>query len=198
MAQVKDIIKRYNLPNTSKILDIASGAGNWAIAFKQCGFNNISAIDGDDYYASNFNKHNIEFVHSKLLPNTDRWLPWKDNTFDIILCFDFIEHIPNYDTLFKEIKRVLKQHGIVIMVTPDWKRQVDIFFDDPTHVRPFTIDSINKMFRYYNLEVLECRNFHIRKYFGITRLWKICNSLLYSGGSIICVGKKVNYTHGQI
>ena len=72
-------------------------------------------------------------------------LPFNSDTFNIVTCLDFLEHIPrinltnktNYPfiNLMNEIYRVLKPEGIFFIKVPVFD---DNFFDDPTHVNPIT------------------------------------------------------------
>jgi len=43
-------------------------------------------------------------------------LPYSDNTFDIIICVDVLEHVANLQQLF-QIYRVLKPHGLFFFDT---------------------------------------------------------------------------------
>lgn len=190
LYQAKDIIRNYNLDTSGKLLDVATGCGNWAIAFKTFGFSDIYAIDADDTYRKKIEHEGIKFVHKRLKSKMRRYFPWDNNLFDVILCFDFIEHITCPNLLLSEINRILKPGGICIIVTPDWKKEESIFYDDPTHMHPYTKDALIKICKLHHFQMIDCRNFQIRKYFGITRLWKVFHSLLYSGGSIIYVGRK--------
>ena len=67
-----------------------------------------------------------------------RGIPFQDNYFDEVWCFDVIEHIENYEDLiftFNEIWRVLKPGGIFRFTTPNG---VDASFSHMTHNRAFT------------------------------------------------------------
>ncbi len=48
-------------------------------------------------------------------------LPFKENTFDVITLFEVIEHIPvtSLKDVIKEIKKVLKEGGVLIVTTPN-------------------------------------------------------------------------------
>jgi glycosyltransferase involved in cell wall biosynthesis len=49
-------------------------------------------------------------------------LPFRDATFDRVICSEVIEHIPAGQKPFVEMKRVLKDGGILILGTPDYSR----------------------------------------------------------------------------
>ena len=42
-----------------------------------------------------------------------------NDLFDMIVCFEALEHIANHDVLCKEVKRLLKPHGIFLISTPN-------------------------------------------------------------------------------
>ncbi len=44
-------------------------------------------------------------------------LPYSDNTFDIVICVDVLEHVANLQTAISEIYRVLKPHGLFFFDT---------------------------------------------------------------------------------
>lgn len=51
-------------------------------------------------------------------------LPFKNNTFDLILFNHVIEHISNYEKAVKEIYRVLKKNGYLYIATPNLYRKL--------------------------------------------------------------------------
>ena len=57
-----------------------------------------------------------------------------------------IEHIYNPNNFLNEIKRILKKNGNLIIVTPNFRFSFKEFYDDPTHVKPYTEESL-KNFR---------------------------------------------------
>lgn len=46
-------------------------------------------------------------------------IPFKNNSFDLVLSSESIEHVLNPDTFLKEIYRVLKPGGIILITTPN-------------------------------------------------------------------------------
>lgn len=48
----------------------------------------------------------------------NRIFPYKDNSFDVCICFDVLEHVPDVDFFLTEIKRVLKKNGKFFLIVP--------------------------------------------------------------------------------
>ncbi len=47
-------------------------------------------------------------------------LPFRDNAFECVVCSEVIEHIPNEETVFSEMSRVLQKGGRLVLGTPDY------------------------------------------------------------------------------
>ena len=85
--------------------------------------------------------------------DTDR-LPFSCNTFDTVFSLAVIEHIENTENFLMEAFRVLKPNGIIYLSTPNFRFCFKSFFDDPTHVKPFTdksIKNILELFQFNNV-----------------------------------------------
>lgn len=55
-------------------------------------------------------------------------LPFKDDAFDVVLCTEVLEHVPEPEAVLREIKRVLRRGGRLILTTP---------FLVPLHEEPY-------------------------------------------------------------
>jgi len=51
-------------------------------------------------------------------------MPYKNNSFDVVLCTEVLEHVPNWKKAVKEIKRVLKKNGRAIITVPLEKKSL--------------------------------------------------------------------------
>jgi len=51
--------------------------------------------------------------------------PFKDKSFDVVVCLDFLEHLDDDDLCLREIHRILKENGILLLAVPRTGR---IFF----------------------------------------------------------------------
>ena len=80
---------------------------------------------------------NIDFLHKERQSNSlsflvanGKELPFKDETFNAILCVDVIDHVSNDEQVLSEIYRVLKPNGQLVISIPNRNF-------------PFTYDPIN-------------------------------------------------------
>jgi ubiquinone/menaquinone biosynthesis C-methylase UbiE len=67
--------------------------------------------------------------------------PFNDNEFDIILCFNVLEHIDNVPKAMEEIWRIGKNKGIVEISAPFPSSK--FLYIDPTHKRAFVSKSFD-------------------------------------------------------
>jgi ubiquinone/menaquinone biosynthesis C-methylase UbiE len=80
-----------------------------------------------------------------------------DNSVDHVVTNSVIEHIYNPNNFLSEIKRILKKNGNLIIVTPNFRFSYKEFYDDPTHVKPYTEESLKKileMYEFYDIKIL--------------------------------------------
>ena len=82
-------------------------------------------------------------------------LPIPDDSVDILFSLAVVEHIINIDHFMTECFRVLKPNGIIYLTTPNFRYCFRDFYNDPTHVRPFTDVSLPKTLKYYGFESVE-------------------------------------------
>ena len=65
-------------------------------------------------------------------------LPVADSSIDVVTLVAVIEHLHSPENILLEVMRVLKPGGALILVTPNWRFDYCNFYNDPTHVRPYT------------------------------------------------------------
>lgn len=101
--------ERHSNLEQCSILDIGTGNGEIAnFLSSQC--SNLISIDIED---NRTNKSNFIFLVS------NESLPFKDNSFDIVISNHVIEHVTNNKLHLNEIYRVLKKNGIMYLATPN-------------------------------------------------------------------------------
>jgi SAM-dependent methyltransferase len=81
----------------------------------------------------------------------------EDDTFDLVVSLAVLEHIKNPNLFLSECKRVLKKNSHIYLSTPNWKYSKDTFWDDPTHVKPYSEESLKDILTlkgFRNVEIL--------------------------------------------
>ena len=66
----------------------------------------------------NINPNEVKEVNTSIVEDATE-LPFKDETFDVIMSFDLIEHLINPDNLLAESFRILKRGGWFVISTPN-------------------------------------------------------------------------------
>lgn len=91
------------------ILDLGCGSKPYVSLFA-----NANSYVGADVEASGHNHENSRvdvFYDGKVLP-------FADNQFDAVVCFEVLEHVFNIDEVLGEIRRVLKSDGLLLISVP--------------------------------------------------------------------------------
>ena len=91
---------------TVRILDIPAGAGRLTAALQERGFS-VTAAD--------INRAHDAFVFADM---TKR-LPFENESFDVVISMEGIEHIPNTVEFIGELSRITGHGGIVILTSPN-------------------------------------------------------------------------------
>ncbi|QSR88431.1 class I SAM-dependent methyltransferase [Methylacidiphilum caldifontis] len=112
-AVIEKIKKKEPLTAQTRLLDIGSGKGELIRQVREKWNLLTFACDYTDKLME-ISDQKVEVVDL----NTGS-LPYADNSFDIVTCTEVIEHLENYRGLFREIYRVLKPQGLVILSTPN-------------------------------------------------------------------------------
>ncbi len=100
-----------------KLLDIGCGGGMISETLPY--YYPKGAIYGCDVskitiaYAKRLGSGNVTYARIQ-----NRRFPYKDNFFDVCICLDVLEHVPDIDYFLKEVKRVLKKDGKFFLIVP--------------------------------------------------------------------------------
>lgn len=155
------LFQRFGMKRGDKLLDVGCGRGDFAKGFKDLGLE-VFGIDrekGDSEI--------LKGIEVKLRDIENEKFPFGDGIFDFVFSKSVIEHLRTPDNYIKEIHRVLRPEGKIIIMAPDWHSQRWIFYDDYTHVRPYTIVSLSSLLNAYGF-----REVTSEKFYQLPILWK--------------------------
>jgi 2-polyprenyl-3-methyl-5-hydroxy-6-metoxy-1,4-benzoquinol methylase len=100
-----------SLPEHARVLDAPCGAGFLAHGLREAGYE-ASAADIDGQAAA---------LLGSVFKQVDLAgpLPWADATFDAVFTIEGIEHLENRHAFLRELARVLKPAGTLVLTTPN-------------------------------------------------------------------------------
>jgi 2-polyprenyl-3-methyl-5-hydroxy-6-metoxy-1,4-benzoquinol methylase len=147
-------LHRYAIANNyiegKIVLDIASGEGYGSnIMSKKASY--VYGVDIDVIAVQEaklkYKKDNLEF-----LTGSTSQIPLGDNSVEVVVSFETIEHHDLHDEMMCEIKRVLKPNGILIISTPDKLFYSDERnFNNQFHLKElYKQEFVDLMFRNFN------------------------------------------------
>ena len=120
-----DFIEANCFPLKGKVvLDSAGAWGGHGLALAQRGAE-VTLSDLNDHLYSEFSKFfegKIDGISTSLADCQQ--LPYADSSFDLILGFELMEHIPSPEKYAKEVARLLKPGGVCLVTTPSRLRSI--------------------------------------------------------------------------
>lgn len=146
--------------STPQILDLGCGQGHITEKIRQAITN--AEVSGLDYSVSA-----IEYAHEHF-PKIDFSVcnaynsPYSNNFFDVVVCNNLWEHVPDPLSLLGSIKRILKHNGYLIVSTPSRYRIGNlqrILRGQPVglksrqHVTEYTVGQVKEQMAYGGFEV---------------------------------------------
>ena len=140
-------------PAKGSILDIGAGTGDFLSVVKENGWNTIG-VEPSEKAKAIAKRKGVSFV--------EQTSELENNSFDVITMWHVLEHVPNLDNQIKELKRLLKPNGSLIIAVPNFKsfdaKQYGNFwaaYDVPIHFWHFSKTAIKKLFAKEDMELVK-------------------------------------------
>jgi ubiquinone/menaquinone biosynthesis C-methylase UbiE len=110
-------IRRLRLPAKTSILDVGTGTGANLRLLKELGFSRVAGLDPSPDV--------IRLCAAKGLgvvtPGSACAIPFDDESFDFVMATDVIEHVDDDSLALREIARILKPGGAVLITVPAFR-----------------------------------------------------------------------------
>ena len=136
-----------------KILDIGAGTGDFLVVAKKDGWE-ITGIEPGEKPRNIAIQKGVSFVNNLS--------DLADNSFDVITMWHVLEHVPDLDLQIKEIKRLIKPNGSILIAVPNFKSfdanyygKFWAAFDVPRHLWHFSKTAIEKLFAIEKLQLVK-------------------------------------------
>ena len=184
-----------------RVLDVGCGEGRHS--WEACKTANclvyaldieVGGLDKARYMFQDMDKRGESRGRWILIKGDTMSLPFKDATFDKIICAEVLEHIPDDQQSIRELVRVLKDDGIIAISVPTylpeaicWKLSRDYHDQPGGHIRIYKTSELVAPLRQNNLHLYATRHKHalhsiywiLRCLFGVNKEKALIPSLYY-------------------
>lgn len=138
-----------------QLLDIGAGTGDFLVAAKNDGWQTLGIEP---------NKNAKTLAENKGVNFADQLEVISDDSFDVITMWHVLEHVPNLEYQLKQLKRICKPGGIVIIAVPNYKsfdaqyyKEFWAAYDVPRHLWHFSKNGIQKLFAQQNFQLVKMK-----------------------------------------
>ncbi len=110
------LIKRFGgeLANT-RILEISCGMGGTLVALAQAGAQPVATEFNRDYCQISKHRAARYDLNLPILNAVGEAVPFADNSFDLAICWDIVEHVQDPAAMLAELRRVIRPGGRVLL-----------------------------------------------------------------------------------
>lgn len=115
--RARRIVEELELKDGDQVLEVGCGNGYYLSLLNRLGFKLIlTGIDNDKAALIDAERF-IASSKVKLILGDAANLPFKNNSFEKVICSEVIEHVQDEKKVLQEIHRVLKKEGIMVLST---------------------------------------------------------------------------------
>lgn len=112
----REFLKLYeNLWRGKKVLEIGCEAGHLTNWLREQGCEVVGVDLSKDLIA--YAKKEYSTIPFRVMNAQE--LSFRDNSFEVVMSFDLLEHLPEPSKHLEEVKRVLKKKGVYLLQTPN-------------------------------------------------------------------------------
>jgi 2-polyprenyl-3-methyl-5-hydroxy-6-metoxy-1,4-benzoquinol methylase len=171
---VKTLLKKYNLLENplARILDVGCGTGMILKEISSQG--EVWGLDNDEQALKFCRKRGLRFLKKA---NLQQKLPFEDQSFDVILCLDVLEHLKNEDLSISEFRRLLKPKGMLVITVPAYPALWSYWDEISGHQRRYSPKTLVDLLKRNNFQVTKLSYFNFFVFLPVV-LIRIFKSIL--------------------
>lgn len=188
--------------NKKKIIEVGCGLGGFLLSIsKSCG--EVIGLDISSkaiYIAKNLAKQLGLQDRLNLIIGDAQFLPFKEDSGDILVCSETLEHVPDYEKALCELIRVTKKSGYLCLTVPNFlstaflENIILLFIGQPAYVKShvsvekehiFHVFKLNRLLNRCDVEVIVMRSVdfihlppRIRNFLKLDRVLQIISKKL--------------------
>lgn len=145
MRLIRNILKTGNyVPYNTHVLELGCGHGELLLQLMQEGFC-VKGVEKNSNRVTYVNSKGIDCINANI-----ENVPCEDNSFDVVICQECLEHVINPIKVVKEMKRLLRGSGRVYCNVPYGK-----YSEDDMHVRQFDERKLYSLFKVNGFDVIK-------------------------------------------
>lgn len=142
------------------VLDAGCGPGVTSLTLARRGYR-VTAIDTDPAKIETLRllaRSHGQSLATRLASVCE--LPFRDSSFDKVLCAEVLEHVEDDRRAVSELARVLRPEGILVITVPSEQSIAHAYQAEFAHVRPgYTPQSLIALLREQSLVPVSCRSY---------------------------------------
>lgn len=165
-------------PTVSKVLDVGAGVGIYSLILAKMGlkchaidtwaeYDDSNSMGPRDKILSRLEKNKVSVLYCDILKSP---LPFADGSFDLVLFTDVLEHFVASKKVLKEISRILRRGGFLVIETPNaacLQNRLRLLFGKSVysnleywfnaepyfgHIREYSIGEIHQMLKWTDIQ----------------------------------------------
>jgi SAM-dependent methyltransferase len=149
-------LARAGVSRDAKILDVGTSTGSNLRLLRNLGFSRVTGLD--------LSLDAIRFCESKGLGQVQQGsvceMPFPDETFDVVLATDIIEHVDDHRLAVAEISRVLVPGGKVLVTVPAFQALWGLQDEVAQHKRRYRLRPLRDLLQGAGLQPLDAFHFN--------------------------------------
>lgn len=139
-----------------RVLDYGSGEGYGSRLLARAS-ESVVGVDVDPIAVAHAVEKYSGVPNLSFLQLDSHKLPYPEGHFDVITCFEVIEHVPNPEEVLAELDRLLAPDGLLLISTPNKAEYSDKHdYKNEYHIREFYVDEFRRFLRsrFGNIQLL--------------------------------------------